>query len=63
MHHAEANADHFMKSACFFRAGLDRNNYDRSACESYFAAYKECKKREVGSNICHNCGIAPPLFI
>ena len=34
--------------ACAFHAGLDRNNYDRSACESYFQAYKECKKREVG---------------
>lgn len=29
-------------------AGLDRNNYDRAACESYFQTYKECKKREVG---------------
>lgn len=26
---------------------MDRNNYDRDACEQYFEAYKECKKAMV----------------
>ena len=26
---------------------MDRNNYDRDACEQYFEVYKECKKAMV----------------
>ena len=27
--------------------GLDEANYDKSKCQDYFDAYKECKKQEV----------------
>ncbi len=36
-------------------AGLDRNNYDRAACETFFEEYKECKKREVVSTVRQPC--------
>ena len=30
-------------------AGLDKNDYDRSKCQEFFDAYKDCKKEEVRS--------------